>query len=365
MLEREDDIAIVAARNAKWETKDRRFLNVLANIMEKIASKGLSDNSAPRMFPLLNILIVRLEADPRPTILKGLVKYYGPRLRYHVRKLLQYVGQKKEMVDLVQTCQNFLSNGIFYLELIKYVEDIIHSTKFHALVEKTLGPGQLKKLLLEIAFIRRPQMARDIFIHAAQRIPSFQRIKILLLTGFESKLVQPTNLSSLPCCQLPTTSEFQMKFKEELLKPKWVHAEIRMITHLLSQSSTPGLFSYLGISKKTCLLCGHIIQKLGRFLTRANHGKVYCQWTLPSAVDIQHEYKGKLQYAVQRLRHELQREAARDNLPHTDAVKESTINTPVAPNGSTLFNSHILDPRYQAREAEWLGFFSKRGIVSQ
>jgi hypothetical protein len=277
------------------------------------------------------------------------------------------VGQKKEMVDLIQSCQNFLSSGISYLELIKHVEDVTHSTKFHALVEETFGPHQLKHLLLEIAFIRRPQMARDIFIHAAQHIPSFQRIKILLLTGFESKLVQPTNLSSLPCCQLPMTSEFQMKFEEELVKPKWVHVEIRMITHILSQSSTSGLFSYLGISKKTCLLCGHIIQKLGRFLTRANHGKIYCQWTLPSSVDIQHGYKGKLQYAVQQLRHELQREAARDNLPHIGAVKESTINTPVAPtpHGSTLFNSHILDPRYQAREAEWLGFFGKRGIVSQ
>lgn len=75
----------------------------------------------------------------------------------------------------------------------------------------------------------------------------------------------------------------------------------------------------------------------------------------------------KFQYAVQELRHMLRIEAAREDLPYIDAVKESTITTPMAPRliVSTLFNSHVLDPRHRAGEVEWLEFFGNGERASQ
>jgi hypothetical protein len=63
------------------------------------------------------------------------------------------------------------------------------------------------------------------------------------------------------------------------------------------------------------------------------------------------------------LRHEC---AAVDD-QHIDAVKESTISTPTAPEMVTRspFNRHITDPRIQARQMEWLETCSPRAMADR
>jgi hypothetical protein len=43
MIELEDTITVIAARNAKWRKEDVQFMNEIATIMEQIASKGVTD----------------------------------------------------------------------------------------------------------------------------------------------------------------------------------------------------------------------------------------------------------------------------------------------------------------------------------
>ncbi|PGH13729.1 hypothetical protein AJ80_06234 [Polytolypa hystricis UAMH7299] len=67
--------------------------------------------------------------------------------------------------------------------------------------------------------------------------------------------------------------------------------------------------------------------------------------------------------AVQHTRDILRDEAIKNDVSHRDAEKESVMAAPVPPRYSretTLFNSVVEDPRFLAREAEWLTLSRKR-----
>lgn len=191
---------------------------------------------------------------------------------------------------------------------------------------------------------------------AALDIDGFQNIKVQLLQGYEGKQVVPDRSFLQP--------PVKRLLNDCLKKDKLVHAEIRMISHLLHHGLVGNAFNYLGISKKTCLLCGHVIQTLGRFRTRGNHGKIYSGWTLPDALclDVQETISWK--DCVNVLQTFLFGEASRDDLVHLDEVKESTITTPAAPRvvNSSIFTSHIPDPRSQERVATWMSSHSRRKL---
>jgi hypothetical protein len=231
-------------------------------------------------------------------------------------------------------------------------------------IKSSFDLNRSQRLIAEIQCIRRPKLACEAFYNAAYQVAGFQRLEIQLLDGFDSKMVKQS-ISRLP--KFLSKTELQTRFKKHMDKLKWVHAEMRMSTYLLSHGTASRAFPYLGISKKTCLLCGHMIQNLGRFLTRGNHGKVYSQWTLPSSVVIPDEHIEEWQLAIRNLQDALQREAAREDLPLMQAIKESTISTPVAPHlqKTSVFTSHIPDPQLLEREAVWLSSPNKRGAISE
>lgn len=74
-------------------------------------------------------------------------------------------------------------------------------------------------------------------------------------------------------------------------------------------------------------------------------------------------HKQKLDCALRNLRNVLQRECALEGHKYIDAVKESTISTPVVPQKYVWspFSRHIPDARLQSREVEWLSLRSPRG----
>ena len=110
-----------------------------------------------------------------------------------------------------------------------------------------------------------------------------------------------------------------------------MHTEMGMVSHLISKDIVAQTFAYLGISKKTYLMCGHNLQSLGLFQARNNYSKVYSQWTLPRYLVILSSYQAKLDSAVRSLRDMLRHECAVKDDQYINAVKESTIPTPVAP----------------------------------
>jgi hypothetical protein len=101
---------------------------------------------------------------------------------------------------------------------------------------------------------------------------------------------------------------------------------------------------------------------MGQFETRANHGKCYSQWTLPSALWINHEAADELHVAVRRIR-DILRDEMRKDVSHKSAEKESVMAGQITPryeSKMTVFNRVVEDPRFLAREAEWLAMSRNR-----
>jgi hypothetical protein len=167
----------------------------------------------------------------------------------------------------------------------------------------------------------------------------------------------------LPEGTLSATRQLKQKFRNEVGKRKNVHAEMVLVAYLLGWKGLRSeVFPYLGVSKKTCLLCGHLLRELFFFETRGNHGKCYSQWTLPHTLRTNPELAERLQSAVQRLRDILRDEVTKHDVPYRDAEKESVMAVPVPPRYerySTPFNSVVEDPRFIARETEWLSMSHK------
>ncbi|KAL6166379.1 hypothetical protein ACJQWK_07732 [Exserohilum turcicum] len=188
-----------------------------------------------------------------------------------------------------------------------------------------------------------------------------QALQSTLLDSFPPRMVK---IWSLPKEEFPVTTKLGQRFQEEVKKRKHIHAEMMLMAYLVGcRGLSSEVFPYLGVSKKTCLLCGHMLREVNFFETRGNHGKCYSQWTFPHTLQTNPEAAEKLQSAIQRLRDILRGEVIERDVPYRDAEKESAMAVPISPTYErtvTLFNSVIEDPRLLSRESEWLSMPQKR-----
>ncbi|KAL3447815.1 hypothetical protein BJX65DRAFT_317942 [Aspergillus insuetus] len=293
LMESEEEVTIFAARNAAWVDADVKLLEEVASMLESVATTESASEDIMRLRGEFSI-------------------YYNSRLKHHAKALLGMLGKGEKATNSLPT---------------------------------------LKRR--EMEYICRPRHAFGTFYKVACEVPGMKRVKIMLLPGYESRRAPPHHLSLGSKAQSEQDSQ---RLNAELRKRKWVHAEMRMALHLLSTDNVARMFPYLGINKKTCLLCGHVLKQSGVFQARGNHGKVYGQWTLPRAIAMPAAYHEKLAIMIKKLRDVLRHECNFEGERRLAPVKESTISTPVAEPQVlwSPFNRFIPDPRLHSREMEWL-----------
>ncbi|PYH32689.1 O-phospho-L-serine:2-oxoglutarate transaminase [Aspergillus neoniger CBS 115656] len=299
-----DEVTILASRNAAWEDKDIRLLESLAGTLEQLAVRD------------------PFNLDFKPDLEREFIEYYTPRLKYHIKQLVNFLEAVKGETGLVDFLRSFLSRRNSSQVLVDGVKRIWASIDFRSRIEAL---PKANKIVRELGYILRSIVAADTFDKAAREISNFQRVKIELLPGHKAESVTPS-LSLVP--------------------------------------RTP---QYLGISKKTCFVCGHFLQNLSQSQARNNHGKVYSQWRLPKSFIMPLKYCETLDNAARNLRDVMQRECALGRDYHIAAVKESTISSPVAPQHMRIWSPvsrHVPDPKLQARESEWLSHRSPRDIAA-
>ncbi|OTB05402.1 hypothetical protein M426DRAFT_21992 [Hypoxylon sp. CI-4A] len=69
---------------------------------------------------------------------------------------------------------------------------------------------------------------------------------------------------------------------EEAWGNLWVHCEIQMLNHLLTNEQPDDFYGYIGCSKGPCWLCEHTLKNLtSSFTMRKSHMKIYPSWDLP------------------------------------------------------------------------------------
>lgn len=306
------------------------------------------------------------ESDPLPGLQRILVEYYSERILHYAKNIISIEDGRTGLRFFEgDGCGGVASGRLDVYQFAQIVETLSYSTDFHAKLKSSLTPNKLQRIVDELAFIRRPMQGANELLLVARQCPGFRSIKIVLLNSVSARTVKvwPQSVANISL-----DDQLRAKVSSQAKKKKHVHAEMMLMTYLLGLSATE-VFPYLGISKKTCLLCGYILEGIGRFKTRGNHGKCYSQWTLPSVLWITPGAIEDLDKAVQRLKHML-REGATEKVIHRDAEKESVMAVPIQPKykrKTTIFNDIVEDPRLLAREAEWFSIWKdkKAGLVAQ
>ncbi|KAI6359770.1 hypothetical protein MCOR25_006943 [Pyricularia grisea] len=344
MVYDDEHVIIVASRNwspkKTWSKSDIDMLESLAHLLERVSSDDV------------------FKTHPIPELQKALVDYYKARICHHARELVRIEAGKTGMNFFTQNCVDVVSGRLPVWDFVSMVhDDISHSTDFYSRLKACLTERKLRMIVQELGFIRRPMQGAGAFLSLAQLQTGFRSVKIVLL---ESAAPRHVEIRQWPGGELRLKQTQRQRLHAQAQMPKYVHAEMTLMTYLLGPTDGLGrdlqVFPYLGVSKKTCLLCGHMIKEVGRFTARGNHGKIYSQWTLPSPMWIESRAEQSLDEAVRQLRRVVVGEAAKEDLPARDMEKESVMAAPAKPRPGpyrTLFNSYVSDPRSLSREADW------------
>lgn len=302
------------------------------------------------------------ESHPLPALQSTLVEYYSQRIRHHAKNVMSAENGNTELNFFKDGgCNGVVSGHLAVYDFARDVEAISYSTGFYTELEVNLTPNKLRRVVEELAHIRRPMQGAGAFLYVAQQCPGFCNVKIVLLNGLPARKVK---IWQLPKGEFPVTPQLEPKFRKEVEKHKNLYAEVVLMAYLLSyRDLCSEIFPYLGVSKKTCLLCGHLLQGMGYFETRGNYGKCYSQWTFPHILWTNPEVAESLRTAFQRLRDILRDKGIKHDMTYRDAEKESVMAVPVPPRygrKTTPFNSVVKDPRFLTRETEWLAMLRKR-----
>lgn len=295
------------------------------------------------------------------------MEYYSQRIQHHAKNAMSIENGETGLDFFTNRgCDGVAAGSLAVYDFAEGVESLCYSTDFYAGLKSKLTPNKLQRILEELAFIQRPMQGSSAFLHVAQRYTGFRSIKIVLLDSLPARKVTPY---SLPEGRFSATPHLHLKFHKMVEKPKNLHTEMVLMAYLLGYRDVRSeIFPYIGVSKKTCLLCGHMLQEIGCFKSRANHGKCYAQWTFPNKLWTYHEMAGRLETAVRRLKDILWIEVTKHDGPHRDAEKESAMVAPISPTygrTATPFNSVVEDPKFLARETEWLIMTRRHSIEAK
>ncbi|KAL5946845.1 hypothetical protein ACKVV1_005602 [Pyricularia oryzae] len=156
-------------------------------------------------------------------------------------------------------CGDVVSKRLPVWDFVSMVHDhASHSTGFYSISNASLTKKKLRLVVQELALIHQP----------IQGAKAFSRSR--------------TAADWLPQRQDPHPGEPSTPSRRDVAvtqaeTPKYAQAEMTLVAFLLGPTGGLGrnlqVFPYLGVSKKTRLLCGHMIREVGGFAARGNDGK--------------------------------------------------------------------------------------------
>jgi OTT_1508-like deaminase len=180
-----------------------------------------------------------------------------------------------------------------------------------------LGEGMAKFLRLA-GFVARVKTAYDTFLEAASQFPTICNIEIIRLdsppncppVSAHLRVPFPKDLDLiLAGLDRPDRHEavaMKRKYHQLYAKKPTIHVEISMLFHLLRHGNdVHRVFPYIGISKKSCYLCGLFLANVGIFQTRGCHDVEYTRWTLPSRYTLNHRHGSKVVATLEKLENSL------------------------------------------------------------
>jgi OTT_1508-like deaminase len=221
------------------------------------------------------------------------------------------------------------------------------------------GSSELRKVWKPIRFLARIRINYDHLTLAARQLPCFRKLFIECLkpSPVHERPEKPLALDEI-FDRLDGGKAVGQARKAELVrtfcapKPKWnaklskhsppnpqsleqdflslqissyhCHAEIQIILHLAVEDLIDDVFSYIGCSKYSCVLCWEFLAGFGRLRTRGCHDTLYHLWTVPETGGLPAKQNRRIVKALCHVQDELKHKLLEVSGGRRDAKPESS-----------------------------------------
>lgn len=350
MKEAEDNVTVWIARNEGFPDEDKPLFNKLSALLSRLScSKGTC--SLARLIEIRSIFTFLCIENK--TIKDSL---WNEMLSYHQGRIhSDYIPNLRASFKYYNTIDNSSSSGnhpdldnqlsdlrklVFdvtkpgqptidkYAKLVTTAYRLRMTKRVEEVLQSSAGSTtKMKKLWVDICLLARLRVTFQKFEEIALKLPSFNRITIILLLRDSVSVEPPERPLSLKQTfeilkiSLDSTTvksmigqswslnrverEFSKRQKQKLN----IHAEVQMLLFLCTnEPSADVLLPYLGCSKFSCLMCARFLHFHGRFTTRGCHGRLFRPWTLPEAAGLELRQRDQIIGAVIKLQKDLKKE---------------------------------------------------------
>jgi hypothetical protein len=283
-----------------------------------------------------------------------MLEYYSQRMEFYLKDLSSYIKREQVLETLRKVKAHTAPVAKFFALCLdirmvnnkanpRLVEKMVQCA-YELRLDRTLCIELLRyfksetsiALITKVAFVGRLRLAYFTFVTAACQVDSLQKISFRLVTPATFQRLERSTDTWLKS-ELKATGMFGMiEDKDRFWFPSlfnenlWVHAEMQMLFYLFQDDDPTSHFPYLGISKRTCFLCGHFLRSLGLFTTRSNHGQMESKWRLPSTWNVPSSLAKHLEASLKDLHDILDVEA-----------KKSRAGRQCLPQSSAALSAHI------------------------
>ena len=155
------------------------------------------------------------ECHPLLALQSTLLEYYSQRIRHHANNVMFLENGNTGLTFFKDgVCDSVVSGHLPVHDFARDVEAISYSTDFYTKLKVNLTPLKLRRVVEELAYIRRLMQGAGAFLHVAQQCPGFRNVKIVLLESLPARKVKAW---PLPKDEFPITSRFASSCLETCL----------------------------------------------------------------------------------------------------------------------------------------------------
>ena len=169
-----------------------------------------------------------------------------------------------------------------------------------AIIKRLRNYPLFAKFWCALCFLGRPREAYLTFTKIIRELPDAQHFKIILVPRHWAKASSSSMvafnfqeaLKLLPdqgkayhartkLRKRWSMARLEKEFDHIRKDPRYLHAEIQMVLHLLDEGKVEEAFPYIGGSKYCCYLCWIFLRNQGVFRTRGCHDHLHHKWLVP------------------------------------------------------------------------------------
>ena len=314
LLERGGSAVVIVAKNRGLDGEDRDMIKRLSIWIRVMAEKGERDL-------------------PNDSFWNHMLQFCRARLSFYIQEisgvardlgLLENASimdqPKNEWIRLVTLCDTLQNQDPESVE-IRSLSDLACSAYQIRSSSITVALPQLmstKSKLLEkhVGLLGRYRAAYETFRQAAMHFSAFRELEIQstdLINLDNVPLDLPFFTGTLRKLRLEGISFGPKHTAQSLLRDceahRSYHAEVQLLVDLEKRTQSQpsvNVFPYLGISKKSCFLCGELLSSFPYYRTRGSHGKVYSLWDIPEISGLNTLFLFQLEAALIHTRNQLE-----------------------------------------------------------